>query len=342
MSDYYQILGVSKDASPEEIKKAYRKLALKYHPDKAGDDKSSEEMFKKVNEAYETLSDAGKKEKYDNPNPFTGRGFSWPFGKQQNPFSNDIFSGGFQNSQIRKGNNIQARVEISLKEVINGTSKKANIFRRVYCPPCKGTGAKDGETETCGACGGIGSNRKTIQTNFGGMQIDEVCYLCKGDGNVAKSHCTQCQGLGVVRTLDMVDINIPKGSVHGITFNISGKGDLAKVPSDPGDLIISVVDLPDTFYKKDGINLVCEKSISFPEACLGVDVYIPNPSGGGDYKIKVPAGTQPNKIFRLVGKGIPEFNSEFYGDILVRMNINVPSELTEEQKEFLDKYSKIF
>jgi molecular chaperone DnaJ len=342
MTDYYKILGIPRDATQDEIKKAYRKLALQYHPDKAGDDKTSEEMFKRVNEAYETLSDPQKRKSYDNPNPYRGS-FNWPFGKH-NDFTGGFagFGGGFDNSQMRRGKNIQARVEISLNEVINGTTRKANIFRRVHCSDCKGTGAKDAQTETCTVCGGMGTKRKAVQTNFGTIQMDEVCYACSGEGTKAKSHCPQCQGLGVVRILDTIDIKIPKGSVQGISFNITGKGDLDKVPSDPGDLIISVIDNPDSFYKKDGINLVCEKSITFPEACLGVEVHIPNPSGGGDYKIKVPAGTQPNKIFRLVGKGIPEFNTDFYGDILVRINVKIPTDLNVEQQEFLDKYSKIF
>jgi molecular chaperone DnaJ len=341
MSDYYQILGVSRDSSSEDIKKAYRKLALKYHPDKAGGDKASEEMFKKINEAYETLSDPEKRKNYNNPNVFNGKGFSWPFSKNQGPFSNDFFSG-FQNSQIRRGKNIQARVEISLQEVINGTFRKANIYRRTHCSDCRGTGAMGGETETCYVCNGMGYRKKTVQTNLGHIQMDEICYSCNGEGSKAKSLCTKCSGQGVIRNLDSVDLNIPKGSVNGITFSISGKGDLDKVPSDPGDLIISVIDKPDSFYKRDGINLVCERAITFPEACLGIELFIPNPSGGGDYKIKVPEGTQPNKIFRLVGKGVPEFNSEFCGDILVRINIKVPTELTEEQVEFLDKYNKIF
>lgn len=337
MADYYQILGLDRSATLEEIKKSFRKKALLYHPDKSGGDKESEDMFKKINEAYETLSDTEKRKNYDNPNIFKGRGFSGnPF---KNPFS-DIY-GGFgnqSNNLFNRGKNIQARIEISLQDVINGIIKKASIYRRIQCFDCRGTGAKNAEVETCVTCNGMGSKKKMVQSNFGSMYIDESCHLCSGSGTIPKSHCQSCQGSGTIRKPEIIEINIPKGSVNGVSFNIPGKGDMEKSPSDPGDLIVSIIDKPDELFKRDGINLLYEKNISFPEACLGFEALIPNPGGIGDFKIKVPPGTQPNKIFRLVGKGVPEFNNDFFGDILVRINVKVPTELNEEQKTLIDKY----
>jgi molecular chaperone DnaJ len=341
--DYYSILGIPRTATPEEIKKAYRKLVIKYHPDKTGGDTEAEAKFKQVAEAYETLGSPDKKQKYDNPsfgNPFNFNGFGGNF--------HDQFMGGFRNPRyqerdiIRRGKNINARVEITLEEVLNGTKKLANLYRRVQCDDCKGTGAKHGETETCSVCAGIGVKRKIVNTNFGQMSLDETCYSCDGSGRVPKATCVPCQGTGTVRKPDQVEITIPKGSATGITFTVPGKGDLEKSPSDPGDLIISVLDKPHNFYKRDGINLICEKEIGFPDACLGTEISIPNLTSGGEYKISVPKGTSPGKIFRLAGKGVPEFGGDFRGDILVRISLKVPQNLTEEQGEFLEKYKEIF
>lgn len=340
--DYYRILEVSKTASQDEIKKSYRKLVQKYHPDKTGNDKEAEIKFKEVAEAYEILGNPQKRSEYDNPvinNPF---GSGNPFGGGFNPF------GGFNNPAyqereiIKRGKNINARVEINLGEVLNGTKKIANLYRKLQCDDCKGTGAKDGNLDTCHVCGGIGVKRKVVNTNFGQIAMDETCYGCSGDGTTPKSMCPTCQGSGVVRKPDRVEINIPKGSVSGISFTVPGKGDMAKSPSDPGDLIISVFDVPHDFYKRDGINLICSVSITFPEICLGKEIKIPNLTSGGEYKITIPGGTTPGKIFRIAGKGVPEFGNQFRGDILVKVDVSVPSSLSEDQRKFLEEYKEIF
>jgi len=338
--DYYKVLGVSRTSTSEEIKKAYRKLAVKYHPDKTGGDPESEKKFKEIAEAYATLGDAEKKSKYDQPSG----GFN--FGGGYNPFDHSF--GGFNNSNfnerdvIPKGKNISAKVEISLEDVLNGVNKSANLHRRVPCSDCQGTGAHNGDMNTCHICSGMGVKRKIVNTNFGQIAMDETCYACSGVGKLPKSPCKPCQGSGVIRKPDQIEIKIPKGSVSGISFTIPRKGDHAKAPSDPGDLVVSVYDKKHDFYRRDGINLICDANLSFPEICLGKEILIPNLITGGDYKISIPGGTTPGKIFRLAGKGVPEFNSDYRGDILVKVGVNVPSNLSPDQQEFIEKYKEIF
>lgn len=338
--DYYKILGVNRDASPDEIKKSYRKLALKYHPDKSGGNAEYEVKFKEIAEAYETLGNTDKKSKYDSPDPFGGFGFN----QGANSFSGGgFYGGGFQEREvIKKGNNINAKVEITLEEVINGTTKNANLYRKMQCDDCKGTGAHNGDLDTCHVCAGMGVKRRVINTNFGQMAMDETCYACQGIGKLPKSQCKSCRGEGLIRKPDQVEIKIPKGSVSGITFRVPQKGDHAKAPSDPGDLVVNVYDKKHEFYRRDGFNLICDVDLTFPEACLGKEITIPNLVSGGDYKITIPGGTTPGKIFRLGGKGVPEFNSNYRGDILVKMGIKVPKNLTPEQIEFIESYEENF
>lgn len=348
--EYYKVLGVSKNASQDEIKKAYRKLAVKYHPDKNGGDKSAEDKFKKITEAYETLSDPEKRNKYDNPysnggfDPFGGFNTGW------NPFQN---GGGFDHfhnhgrrkSQtdplINRGKNINTVVPLTLEEILTGVSKRIKLWRRTQCDPCRGTGSENQKLELCSNCQGTGRIHSTINTPFGAISHESICAICNGTGSYTKDPCKVCHGEGTKRNLDEIEIKIPKGSLHGTSYIVSGKGDFTKSPCDPGDLIVTVEESPHYFFKRDGLDLVCEKTITFKDACLGSDVEVPNLKGG-DYRIKVPAGTQPGKIFRLQGKGIPEFNGFMNGDILVKVNVSVPQNLTEEQKSRLHEFSDIF
>lgn len=339
MKDYYKILGVGRDSSPEDIKKAYRNLAMKYHPDKAGKDPSAEAMFKDISEAYETLSDPQKKAQYDNPNPFGGNnsfGAGFDFFNRSNDFSS--FFSRTRRGGPSLGRNINARIMISLEEVMNGTIKKANIFRRVSCTSCKGSGAKDNEMNTCTICQGAGTTRRMTNTPFGQISMEETCYSCAGEGRTAKSLCSSCNGEGTQRVQDSVDVRIPKGSVTGMSFVVPGMGDFAKGPSQPGDLVVTVTEIPNGVYKRDNLNLVCHKSISFYEACAGTEIEVPNPRGEGSYKIKIPSGTQSGKVFRLQGKGVPELGGEFSGDIMVMIDVMVPKNLTAHQLEILKEF----
>jgi len=347
MKNYYHILGVTKESTPEEIKKNYRKLALQYHPDKNNQDPAAAEKFKEVSEAYEVLSNPQKKAQYDRPaspfggHPFQGgRGpFQWGFGDLFNNFNNNTtYNGG-----IRRGKNITAKLQVTLEESIKGSKKTVNIFRRLPCDSCQGTGAKDGKIRSCPVCMSLGFVKKVVNTGFGQMAIDETCYTCSGVGEIAEELCIYCTGSGTIRKTDQVEIKIPAGSVSGISFKLDGKGDFDRVPCDPGDLIVVVEDMGHPYYKRDGINLICDCEINFVQACLGTEVKIPsleNPDR--EYKISIPPGTDPGKILRLAGKGVPEFNTDFRGDLLVRIKLLIPKELDETQREFLATYKKIF
>ena len=341
MKDYYQILGVGRDASPDEIKKSYRNLAMKYHPDKAGKDASAETKFKEISEAYETLGDPQKKTAYDNPNPFGnsnsfGGGFNEFFKSPGFNFNWGPRKTGFESSNL--GRNINARIMISLDEVLNGCVKKANVFRRVKCNPCNGTGANNAEMNTCSVCGGSGATKKVVNTHFGQIAMDEACYNCQGEGRTPKSLCNTCRGEGTQRIQDQVEVRIPKGSVSGMSFVVTGMGDAGKGSSAPGDLVVTVAEIPNDFYKRDHLNLVCHKTISFYQACGGTEIEIPNPKGTGTYKIKVPPGTQSGKVFRLQSKGVPEMGGEFGGDIMVMMDVTVPKNLTSHQLDILKEF----
>jgi molecular chaperone DnaJ len=344
-NNYYETLGVRSDASQEEIKKAYRSLAIKYHPDKNNGDPESEKKFKEVSEAYEVLSDPQKRSQHDNPrqsNQFGG--FGWDF--SNNPFQTGDFSSFFTGNRnghphTSRGKNISITISLTLEEIISGVDKKVKLSRRDSCKLCSGTGAKDGQVEPCHTCHGRGIIDRTTRTPFGAINQQHTCPVCHGVGNLTKNPCNQCTGSGTIKIQDEIGIAIPKGSVGGMSFIVAGKGDMAKSPCIPGDLVVNIKEEDHPVYKRDGINLVCEKFISFKEACLGTEVSIPS-LRDGFFNIKIPAGSQPGKIFRMQGKGIPEFNGFMSGDILMKMNVKVPDSLSEEQRIELEKFEKIF
>ena len=345
MADHYKTLGVSKNATSSEIKKAYRKLAVQYHPDKTGNDPVLEGKFKEINEAYETLSDQKKREKYDNPNPFGGS-FNWGGTNQGNHFQNSDFgnfwgqgrANNMNNQTLRKGNNINVYVTITLEEMMTGTTKKVRVNRAAQCIDCSGSGAEFGHSKDCDECHGLGKKTRTVRHAFGDMSVVEDCYKCTGSGKIAESKCPVCYGDGTIRRDEEIDINIPKGSISGVSYMVMGKGDWVKSPSNPGDLIVNINEYVHSTYTRDGNNLAHEANISFKDACLGTEIELTNLKGSA-YRIKIPAGTSAGKIFRLPGKGIPEFNGFGSGDILVKANIKIPTELTEEQINALKYFS---
>jgi molecular chaperone DnaJ len=350
--DYYDILGVSKNAEQAEIKSAYRKLAIKYHPDKNPDNKEAEEKFKEAAEAYEVLSNAEKRQRYDRfghaGNSGNG-GFGGGGMNMEDIFSNfgDIFGGGnpfesfFGGGQSRggrrivKGTNLRIKVKLTLEEIAKGVEKKIKVNKLVVCKTCDGSGAKDkSSTSTCRTCGGSGSVRRVTNTILGQMQTTSTCPTCNGEGVEITAKCTTCHGEGLVRGEETISINIPAGVSEGMQLSMSGKGNAAPRGGVPGDLIILIEEIPHEVLKRDGINVIYDLYISFVDAALGSNVEIPTIDGKA--KIKIDPGTQGGKILRLKGKGIPEVNSYHKGDQLIYVNVWTPKALSQSEREQLE------
>ena len=346
--DYYEILGVSKSASADEIKKAYRKLAIKYHPDKNPGDKSTEEKFKEAAEAYEILSDNDKRARYDQfghagaggaagGGGFGGGGFGGGM-SMEDIFSQfgDIFGGHFgggfggfggggRQQQI-KGSNLRVRIKLNLEEMVNGTTKTIKVKRLKLAPGVT--------SKTCPTCHGSGAQIKVMNTMFGQMQTQTTCGTCGGLGKVADKIPAGANAEGLVKTDEEVSINIPAGARDGIQLNVRGKGNDAPFGGIPGDLLVVIEEEQDQSIKREGDNLHQELYISFAEAALGTTKEIN--TVGGKVKIKIDAGTQSGKILRLAGKGLPSIDSYGRGDMFIHVNVWTPQKLTKEQKEFFE------
>lgn len=355
--DYYDVLGVSKSSSAEEIKKAYRKLAIKYHPDKNPDDKTAEDKFKEAAEAYEVLSNPEKKQRYDHyghagVGGAAGGGYGGGGMNMEDIFSQfgDIFGGGggspfdsfFGGQQSRggrrvaKGSNLRIKVKLSLEEIANGAEKKIKVNKQVGCKTCDGTGAKDkSSVSTCGTCGGSGAVRRVTNTILGQMQTTSTCPTCNGSGTQITAKCTVCHGDGVVRGEEAITINIPAGVSDGMQLSMSGKGNAAPNGGIPGDLIILIEETPHETLKREGNNVVYDLHLSIIDAALGSSVEVPTIDGKA--KIKIDPGTQSGKLLRLKGKGLPEVNSYHRGDEIIHINIWTPKALSSEERSLLEK-----
>jgi molecular chaperone DnaJ len=356
--DYYDILGVAKGASADEIKKGYRKMAIKYHPDKNPDDKEAEESFKEAAEAYEVLSNPDKRARYDqfghaaNASSASGGGYGGGGMDMNDIFSQfgDIFGGGspfegFFGSggqqrgggrRVVKGTNLRIKVRLTLEEIANGAEKKIKVNKQVLCGTCDGTGAKDKSSfQTCKTCGGQGAVRRVTNTILGQMQTTSTCPTCNGEGTQITSKCTVCHGDGVVRGEETISINIPAGVSEGMQLSMNGKGNAAPRGGVPGDLIILIEEIPHETLKRDGNNVIYDLHISFIDAALGTSIEVPTIDGKA--KIKIEPGTQGGRILRLKAKGVPEVNSYHRGDQLIHINVWTPKALSKDERELLEK-----
>lgn len=351
--DYYDVLGVSKQAEANEIKSAYRKLAIKYHPDKNPDDSEAEEKFKEAAEAYEVLSNPEKRQRYDqfghagnSASGFGGGGMNMEdifsqFGDifgGGHPFES-FFGGGGRSGASRKGQrgtNLRIRVKLTLEEIANGVEKTIKVNKQIPCSSCSGTGAKDKSSyHTCRTCGGHGSVRRVTNTILGQMQTTSTCPTCNGEGVEVTEKCKACHGDGTVRGEETIKINIPAGVSEGMQLSMSGKGNAGARGGMAGDLIILIDEVPHETLKRDGINVIYDLYINFADAALGTSVEVPTIDGKA--KIKIEPGTQGGKILRMKGKGVPEVNSYHKGDQLVYVNIWTPKAVSAEERELLQK-----
>lgn len=351
--DYYEVLGVKRDASADEIKRAYRSLAKKYHPDMNPGDKEAEVRFKEVGEAYEVLSDTDKRRKYDqyghaafDPASGAGSGFGG-FGGGEGFDFGDIFSSFFgggstgsrrsQRTMPIDGDDILVRVNLTFEEAVFGCKKDISYARVEECPECGATGAEKGtKAETCQACGGRGQVTVQQQTMLGYMQTQRTCQSCRGTGKIIKSPCKNCNGKSYIRVTKKKTVGIPAGIDNMQRYAIRGEGSVGRNGGDNGDLYVEVRVGKHEFFTRAEYNLYCEIPISFTEAALGAEIEIPN-LGGKTEKITVPEGTQTGTVFTVKGKGVPYVNSSRKGDILVTVNVETPKGLTSEQKELLRK-----
>ncbi len=353
--DYYEILEVDKNVDEATIKKSYRKIAMKFHPDRNPGDKAAEEKFKEAAEAYGILSDPDKKAKYDRfghagVDPNMGGGFSGSanmedilrnFGNvfEDSPFES-FFGGTRADGNGQRGSSLRISLSLDLLEIATGVSKKIAVKKQISCSTCSGSGAKDRNSKkTCSTCSGSGYVRQIRNTFLGQMQTTAACPQCQGTGTMITSHCTTCKGDGRVMGEETIDLDIPAGVEDGMQLSVRGKGNAGAKGGAAGDLILVIKEKPHDTLKRDGANLVYDLYLNFADASLGASIEVPTLDGKAS--IKVPSGTQAGKVFRLKDKGLPTVQSYQKGDLLVQVNIWTPKSLNEEERILLERLKSL-
>jgi len=355
--DYYEVLGVGKSAAADEIRKAYRKVAMQFHPDRNPGDKEAEEKFKEAAEAYEVLSDADKRAKYDRygHQAFAagaggfrgGANMDDIFSQFGDIFGEDVFGSFFggggrsrggegRRATGQRGSNLRVKLKLNYEEIAKGVTKNIKVKKYVNCSICNGSGAKDkGSIQTCSTCNGSGQVRKVQNTFLGQMQTVTTCSTCNGEGSTVTAKCHSCKGEGRVYGEEMVSLDIPAGVQEGMQLSLNGKGNAGERGGYPGDLIVLIEEEAHPSLHRDGLNVAFDLFITFPDAVFGTNVEVPTIDGKA--KIKVPPGTQSGKIFRLKGKGFPEVNGYSKGDQLIHVNVWTPQNVSNDERSMLEK-----
>jgi molecular chaperone DnaJ len=354
--DYYEVLGVDKNADEASIKKAYRKLAMQYHPDKNPDNKAAEEKFKEASEAYEVLSDKEKRQIYDQyghagvEGQFGAGGFSWEnfthrsdlndiFGDGFSSIFDSIFGGGFGSRSSGRSSNhgedLQIELSLSLKEIAVGAEKKIKISTKEACDKCNGTGSADGQVETCSQCRGSGQIRQVRQSLFGQMQTVSECPSCRGEGKIIKNKCSKCYGEGRMAKVKEISVKIPAGVEENQYIRLRGQGNVGPRGGTRGDILVLIHEKQDDLFERHSNDIVMEYPISISQAVLGDEILVPTLSG--KVKMKIPSGTQSGRLFRLKGQGIQSLNSYSKGDEIVRVVVVIPTKISKEETEMFTK-----
>ncbi len=352
--DYYEVLGVTKNSTEAEIKKAYRQMALKFHPDKNPNNKEAEDKFKEAAEAYDVLSTPEKKQRYDQfgHQGAAGGGYSGGGGMNMedifshfgdvfgegSPFES-FFGGGGQRGgrrQVNRGTNLRIKVKLTLEEIAHGVEKKLKVNKAIPCQTCKGNGAQPGsDFHTCATCKGSGQVHRVTNTFIGQMRTTATCPTCNGEGQTITNKCKSCNGSGIQHGEEIISVNIPAGVGEGMQLTVSGKGNAAERGGIAGDLLILIEEAEHEHLQRDGGNLLYDLYINIADAALGTSVEIPTLEGKA--KIKIDAGTQAGKVLRLKGKGLPSVNSYGRGDLLVNINVWTPQHVSAEEKKILEQ-----